>query len=98
MLRKNTVVEPPRWVPGPFRPPTQPPMLPTVHKGVTYRYYTARGSESLAGLAELYYGNPREATRIFNANRIGMLRSDHAMGMLRSPQDQIPAGTVLLIP
>lgn len=98
MLRPKLVIDPPKSVPGPFVPPSQPPMLPTVHAKSTARYYVARGTESLAGLAELYYNNPREATRIFNANRIGMLRSDHAMGMLRSPQDPLPAGAVLLIP
>lgn len=97
MLRPKLLIDPPKWVPGPYRPPTQPPMLPTQHLP-TNRYYIARGTESLAGLAELYYNNPREATRIFNANRMGMLRSDHAMGMLRTPSDPLPAGAVLLIP
>lgn len=90
-------VTPPSNVPGPHRSAKQPPAVPTqVLPHV--RYYTATGSESLRGLAEVFYGNPREVTRIFNANRWGTLRDDKTMGFLRSLDDALPAGTVLLIP
>lgn len=97
MLRPKLAIDPPKWVPGPFRAPKQPPGIP-VQRRVAARYYTVTGSETLAGLAERYYGNPREAVRIFNANRIGSLRDDRQWGFLRTPGDSLSAGTVLLIP
>lgn len=97
MLRPKLIIDPPKWVPGPFRAAKQPPAVPTQHQP-RVKYYTATGSESLAGLAEQYYGNPREAVRIFNANRFGMLRDDRTMGMLRNASETLEAGTILLIP
>lgn len=97
MLRPKLPIDPPKWVPGPFRAPKQPPGIPA-QRQPSFRYYMTTGSETLAGLAEMFYGNPREAVRIFNANRLGMLRDDRAMGFLRTPQDALAAGSTLLIP
>lgn len=97
MLRKQLPIDPPTWVPGPFQPAKQPPGVPTQHQP-HLRYYTATGSENLAGLAERFYGNKMEAVRIFNANRAGRLREDKAEGILHSPQDRLLSGTILLIP
>jgi nucleoid-associated protein YgaU len=97
MVNEIQPIRPPSSVPGPHRIPKSPPAIPTQHlPGV--RYYTAQGSETLRGLAEAFYGNGREAQRIFNANRFGMLRDDKTMGVLRTMEDTLPAGTVLLIP
>jgi hypothetical protein len=90
-------LRPPSNVPGPYRPAKQPPAIPTQHLPGA-RYYTTTGSETLRGLAETYYGNPKEAVRIFNANRWGMNRADRTPGFLRTLDDTLPPGTVLLIP
>lgn len=88
---------PPKWVPGSYRAPQQPPGIPPQRlPGV--RYYYPVGNETLADLAKMFYGNPREATRIFNANRSGMIRSDRAPGFLLTLNDNVPAGTAVLIP
>lgn len=90
-------MKPPAWVPGPFRPPRQPPAVPT--QALPHaRFHTATGTETLRGLAEQFYGNPREAVRIFNANRAGILRDDRTPGFLTSLDDVLPTGAVLLIP
>lgn len=90
-------LRPPSSVPGAYRPPRNPPTVPT-QSLPNVRYYTATGAETLRGLAETFYGNPREVTRIFNANRWGSLRDDKTPGFLRSLEDTLPAGTVLVIP
>lgn len=97
MLRPKLVIDPPSWATHTVKPTKQPPTVPATRLP-SVRYYTTTGSETLAGLAERYYGNPLEAQRIFNANRIGALRDDRAMGFLRSPSDPLTAGMVLLIP
>lgn len=90
-------MKPPSWVPGPFRAPRQPPAVPT-QSLPRVRYHTATGAESLRGLAEQFYGNSREAVRIFNANRAGALRDDRTPGFLTSLDDVLPPGSILLIP
>jgi len=97
MLSPTLPVNPPTSVPGPFRQAKLPPSVPT-QRLPQRRYYTANGTDTLAWLADRFYANPKEAVRIFNANRFGMLREDRATGMLRSLQDVPEAGTVLLIP
>lgn len=97
MLSPALPINPPTSVPGPFRQAKLPPSVPT-QRLPQHRFHTASGTDTLAGLAERFYANPKEAVRIFNANRFGMLRDDRATGMLRSLQDIPPAGTVLLIP
>lgn len=88
---------PPKSVPGPFKPPKQPPGIPAQRlPGVRYHYPS--GNESLGELATRYYGNPREATRIFNANRAGLNRSDRSPGFLLTLHDRLPPGVPLLIP
>lgn len=90
-------LRPPKHVPGPFRPPGTPPGIPTQHLP-RIRYHTVAGGETLASLAENYYGNPREATRIFNANRADVFRADRTYGFLLSLNDSLPTGGTLLIP
>jgi nucleoid-associated protein YgaU len=90
-------MKPPSSVPGSFQPPRQPPTVPT-QSLPHVRYYTTTGSETLAGLAERFYGNTREATRIYNANRYGSLRADRTPGVLHTLNDQLEAGVILLIP
>lgn len=90
-------MKPPSSVPGPFQAPAPPPGLPT-QSLPRARYYTVRGSESLAGLAEQLYGNRKEAARIFNANRVGQVRADRTPGILLNMDDELPTGAILLIP
>lgn len=88
---------PPKWVPGPFRPPSQPPGIPTQRlPGV--RYFHPQGNETLAEIAQQFYGNSREATRVFNANRAGTIRADKSDGFLLTLNDLLPAGVPIVIP
>lgn len=90
-------LKPPTSVPGPHKPAAQPPGIPAQRlPGV--RYYYPRGYETLSELAQMYYGNPREAARIFNANRVGKIRSDRSPGFLLTLNDILPTGVPLLIP
>lgn len=97
MLRPQLVIDPPSWATRTFQPAQEPPRKGAVRLP-SARYYTVTGTETLAGLAERYYGNPLEAQRIFNANRLGALRDDRVMGFLRTPSDPLTAGMILLIP
>lgn len=90
-------LRPPSSVPGPYRGPLQPPGIPA-QRLPGARYWIAQGNETLAWLAQQLYGNPREATRLFNANRAGVIRSDKTPGFLTSLHDRIPAGTPVLLP
>ncbi len=62
------------------------------------RYHIATGSETLYGLAQELYGNPRRAVDIYNANRSGTIRSDRAMGFIDSLDAPLPVGALVLIP
>jgi nucleoid-associated protein YgaU len=75
----------------------QPPGVP-VQRLPQVRYYTVQGGESLAALAQNFYGNDREAVRIFNANRQGSLRADKTPGFLRSTNTPLEVGMILLVP
>lgn len=52
---------------------------------------------SLAGMAEIYYGDRRRWPDILNANRKGVTRPDGSLGFLNSPED-VRAGDRLVIP
>lgn len=89
--------KPPVSVPGPHRPAAPPPGIPTQHLPAV-RYYYPRGNETLADVSQIYFNNPREAVRIYNANRVGFLRSDRSPGFLLTLNDILPAGAPLVIP
>lgn len=92
-----TMPLPPTSVPGPFKPAAPPPGIPAQRlPGV--RYYYPRGNETLSDLGRMFYGNPREATAIYNANRAGMIRADRAPGFLLTLNDLLPTGVPLVIP
>lgn len=80
-----------------FQRPAPPPGLPA-QRLPSVRYHVATGSETLYGLAQSFYGNPREAARIYNANRAGTIRDDKTQGMLMGMNGPLEAGTILLIP
>jgi hypothetical protein len=96
MINRLTL-RPPSSVPGTYRPSKQPPGIPAMSLPHV-RYYVTNGSETLAGLAETYYGNKQEAQRIFNANRAGGLREDRTTGFLRNLSEPLSAGLNLIIP
>lgn len=52
---------------------------------------------SLAGMAEIYFGDSRRWVDIFNANRRGVTRPDGSVGFLVNPED-VRAGDRLVIP
>lgn len=97
MLRPSLPLLPPTAVPGPYVPPRTPPGIPA-QRLPSARYYYPNGNETLADIARGFYGNPREAVAIFNANRSGVIRADRSPGFLLNLNDLIPAGTALLIP
>lgn len=97
MLPPNLIINPPKSVPGTYREPNQPPLVPA-QRLPHVRYHAMRGNETLADLAQMYYGNIREAIRIFNANRVGQLREDRSPGVLITVHDTPPTGTHLVIP
>lgn len=88
---------PPKSVPGVYIPPAPPPGIPA-QRLPSVRYYYPNGNETLNDVARKFYGNPREAARIFNANRSGMLRDDRAPGFLLTMNDILPAGVPLVLP
>lgn len=90
-------MRPPTSVPGTFKPPVQPPGIPA-QRLPSVRYFYPTGNESLGEIAQRYYGSPREAVRIFNANRVGLNRSDRSPGFLLTLNDRLPIGVPLLIP
>jgi nucleoid-associated protein YgaU len=88
---------PPKSVPGPYNAPAAPPGIPAQRlPGV--RYYYPNGNETLDDVARKFYGNPREAVALFNANRSGQLRADRAPGFLLTLNDLLPPGVPLVLP
>ncbi len=90
-------LRPPKSVPGPYIAPAGPPLVPS-QTLPHMRYFTPTGAETLGEIAARYYGNPREAVRIFNANRSGLLRDDRTPGFLLTLHDVLPVGQPLVIP
>jgi hypothetical protein len=93
------VNEPPVSVPPPVS--QKPPPVVNNPPAKSFKYYTvkawpAKGS-TLWGIAEISYGNGKEYSRIFNANRSGTKRADGKTGMI-SNANLIRPGWVLLIP
>jgi nucleoid-associated protein YgaU len=81
------MLKPPSSVPGPFRPPAQPPGIAAQRKPMVRMWQVGEG-ETLHGLAQRFYGNSREAIRIFNANR----------DVLRNTESPLLVGSQLRIP
>src|SRR3954469_23196076 len=79
--------EPPVSTPPPVTTP--PPVKTNPPPSTKARYYTvkawpAKGS-TLWGIAEIYYSQGNEWSRIFNANMAGKRRSDGKTGMITNP-------------
>ena len=91
------MLEPASHVQGPVQPRTTMPGVPAQRQPGA-RYHIATGAETLYGLAQEIYGNPREAVRIYNANRSGVIRDDRAMGFLDNINAPLPVGALILIP
>lgn len=90
-------LKPPTSVPGPHVPTALPPGIPTQRlPGV--RYYYPKANETLADVSTLFFNNPREASRIYNANRTGFLRADRSPGFLITLNDVLPEGVPLIVP
>jgi LysM domain-containing protein len=70
--------------------PKAPSPLPRV------RHYIVRPGDSLSKIAQKYYHKP-DWTRIYNANRKGVMRSDRTPGMIVNP-NHINPGWKLVIP
>lgn len=98
MIAQN-ILPPPKSVGTPFRPRVEPVRSYTVASQAMpqVQSYTVQSGTTLAGLAQLFYSNPRMWTRIFNANRLGARRPDGTPGVIANP-NSLPVGTVLLIP
>lgn len=80
------MLRPPSWATFTFRPPAPPPP-PKPHVQPAERYITTPAPTTLAELTWMYYRNPREWPRIYNANP-----------WLTDMNGVIPAGTTLVIP
>lgn len=91
-------LKPPSSVGGAYRRPKEPPGLP-VQRLPALRYHQVQGSnETLYGLAQEWYGNPKDAQRIYNANRTGVIRDDSTPGFIENFNAVLPIGSLLLIP
>lgn len=91
------MLQPTSHVQGPMRPRTTMPGIPA-QRLTSARYHLATGSETLYGLAQEMYGNPRRAVDIYNANRSGVIRADRAMGFIDNLDAPLPVGAYVLIP
>jgi nucleoid-associated protein YgaU len=75
-----------------------PPGLP-ISRLPAMRYHTVKGSgETLYGMAQEIYGNPRQFVDIYNANRTGIIRKDNTPGILDSIDAPLPVGALILLP
>jgi hypothetical protein len=93
----NPHMPPPSSVGGAFQRPQTPPGLPA-QRLPAMRYHTATGAETLYGLAQELYGNPRRAVDIYNANRVGVIRPDKTAGFITDINAPLPVGASLLLP
>lgn len=96
-----TITPTPAPVPTPVPTPTPtptpaPPPAPAAARWYTVTPWPTKGS-TLWGIAEIFYGNGSQYSRIFNANRTGVRRADGSMGMITSP-NLIRPGWRLQIP
>lgn len=64
---------------------------------ISQRYYTTKPGDTLNLIAMHFYRNPREATRIFMANRVGKYLPDMSLGQLKE-MNPLPSGVRLFIP
>jgi nucleoid-associated protein YgaU len=92
----DAVPPPPHSAGRPFTPTVVPPVRSTTLHAGQIRYHIVRMGETGPALGMLYYGNSREWTRIYNANRIDTVRADGTAGILTTPDD-LNAGMVLVI-
>lgn len=83
--------------PGSYRIPKLPPGTPA-QRNPGYRYHIATGTETLYGLAQELYGNPRRAVDIYNTNRSGRIRDDRAPGFISDINAPLPVGAIVLLP
>ena len=91
------VITPPVDKPPVNNPPAPPPVSsPSNVRWDTVQPWPAKKS-TLWGLAEVYYGNGQQYSRIYNANRTGVRRPDGSMGMISNP-NLVKAGWRLVIP
>lgn len=91
-------LKPPSSAGKPFKRAPAPPGLP-VQRLPALRYHTVSGSgETLYGLAQEWYGNAREGVRIYNANRVGIIRDDKTPGFITNLDAPLPIGALVLIP
>lgn len=91
------MLQPSSHVQGPFQPRITMPGIPA-QRLTGARYHIATGAETLYGLAQEMYGNPRRAVDIYNANRSGVIRGDRAMGFIDNMDAPLPVGAYVLIP
>jgi nucleoid-associated protein YgaU len=78
---------PPSWVPGTLRPNAPPPSRQPTRLPVR-RTVTVPVTSTLHALALRYYGNPRRAVDLYNANR----------ELLRNMDAPVAAGTTITLP
>ncbi len=91
-------LKPPSSVGTAFRRAKMPPGLP-VQRLPALRYHTVTGSdETLYGLAQEWYGNAKDYVRIYNANRVGIIRDDSTPGFIANYDQPLPVGALVLIP
>jgi nucleoid-associated protein YgaU len=86
-FRKDTTAADPPTATNVSPTPAATPGAPTPAKPAAQRKHTVQEGETLFSLAEHYYGDGRKYNTIFRANRNQL---DSA--------DEVPPGTVLIIP
>lgn len=90
------ITRPPEQTVQTAPPAPAPPPAPASVRWYVVKPWPQKGS-SLWTIAEIFYGNGNQYTRIYNANRTGVRRPDGSMGMISNP-NLIQPGWKLYIP